>query len=374
MTSFLVPDQLVFRKTTSPARADAEVRGWRSVSSHLAVPDCFGRTRQPDEHRIIYEDVFASGRCHTLLGDLIGAADRDPQYIPRVEALIDDIFRDILRSVEHTGRIVRLSACVPALYAERLRQGGRIDAWYRNPPITLKLPDGRGTVGVDELATYTVIINGHRATMDLPSVVADVRASLAPDSRWMTAVTQGDPTEPNIAEPLCWLDFEHAGRNTVLGEAANLLWYLLGLGGWLVPRYQPDVYARTLRRHFKPVAIPQLGHVSLRKEDRLLTVEYSWSVGPGRQAAISRTVHWLRGSLAPAAGLPTRVLLHGLRPFLTLRILGVIPARQLSSGDLLLLLAKIAELALPEMTLENFVSTVPGNRPDERSTDDCHAA
>ncbi|MFH9727479.1 hypothetical protein ACH4M4_31570 [Streptomyces sp. NPDC017254] len=78
--------------------------------------------------------------------------------------------------------------------------------------------------------------------------------SWAPDRRRLAGLTPGDPTEPNIADPLCWLDFEFAGRNTVAGEAANLIWYLLALGGWLVPRYQPDVYARTFR-----LALPILG-------------------------------------------------------------------------------------------------------------------
>ncbi|MGW0392570.1 hypothetical protein ACWDYJ_17055 [Streptomyces sp. NPDC003042] len=79
---------------------------------------------------------------------------------------------------------------------------------------------------------------------------------MAPDRRWLAGLTQGDPTEPNIADPLCWLDFEFAGRNTAVGEAANLLWYLMALGGWLVPDYQPDVYARTLRLALTAPATP----------------------------------------------------------------------------------------------------------------------
>jgi len=29
---------------------------------------------------------------------------------------------------------------------------------------------------------------------------------------------------------MCWLDFEHAGRNALAGDVANFLWYLLGMG------------------------------------------------------------------------------------------------------------------------------------------------
>ncbi|MEW2373521.1 hypothetical protein AB0940_29765 [Streptomyces sp. NPDC006656] len=69
----------------------------------------------------------------------------------------------------------------------------------------------------------------------------------------------GDPTEPDIvstASGACWLDFEYAGRNTIAGEIAHLLWYLLALGGWLVPLHQRDAYVRTLRRHLPPLRSP----------------------------------------------------------------------------------------------------------------------
>ncbi|MER7540721.1 hypothetical protein ABTX77_39020 [Streptomyces sp. NPDC097704] len=39
-------------------------------------------------------------------------------------------------------------------------------------------------------------------------------------------------------------------------QAANLLWYLMALGSWLVPRYQPDVYVRTLRLALPPPVPP----------------------------------------------------------------------------------------------------------------------
>jgi ADP-ribose pyrophosphatase YjhB (NUDIX family) len=72
-----------------------------------------------------------------------------------------------------------------------------------------------------------------------------LRSALAGHARWTTVITQGDPTEPNIAEPLCWLDFEHAGRNALASDVANFLWYLLAMGGWLVAAYQPSTYERT---------------------------------------------------------------------------------------------------------------------------------
>jgi hypothetical protein len=85
---------------------------------------------------------------------------------------------------------------------------------------------------------------------DEPRRAGVIARRLGRAGRWITAISQGDPTEPNITEPLYWLDFEHAGRNALAADLANFLWYLLGMGGWLVPAYQPHVYQRTLRTPF----------------------------------------------------------------------------------------------------------------------------
>lgn len=78
---------------------------------------------------------------------------------------------------------------------------------------------------------------------------------------------------------LRWLDFEHAGRNSLAGDVANLLWYLLGMGGWLVPVYQPEVYRRTLCAPIRPMATPVVDHLSVTA--RRVEIDYTWRVGPG---------------------------------------------------------------------------------------------
>ncbi|WP_327349559.1 hypothetical protein OG772_17805 [Streptomyces sp. NBC_01321] len=122
---------------------------------------------------------------------------------------------------------------------------------------------------------------------------------LAPDRRWPAGLTQGDPTEPNIADPLCWLDFEFAGRNTAAGEAANLLWYLMALGGWLVPRYQPDVYARTLRLALQPQSRPRIEHLELLRAPGTSTSGTPGIPGPAA-ARPSRGPWTVCGGRAPA--------------------------------------------------------------------------
>ncbi|MFD6226884.1 hypothetical protein ACFWFZ_08380 [Streptomyces sp. NPDC060232] len=147
-----------------------------------------------------------------------------------------------------------------------------------------------------------------------------------------------------------------------MGEAANLLWYLMALGGWLVPRYQPDVYARTLRLALPPLSYPGIEYLDLHEGSRHIEVRYSWNTGPGRSAAIARALDGLRGG--DGSGL------EEIHAFLALRILGVIPASRLTGHDLLLVLIKLAESQDPLTTTDTFFTTTPAPHPysGERSS------
>ncbi|GGV94067.1 hypothetical protein GCM10015535_58530 [Streptomyces gelaticus] len=345
----------VFRKTLRSGTVDAEVRGWEAVAPYLRVPRLLGVDAAA--HEVVYEDVFGDGGgCSLLLGDVIGLADLDPAQTGRVIALIDAVCDDLQAAAAATGCRSPLSSCVPALYQDRIRPGGRIGSWYlRNPPMVSL---GRGhVISVRELAAYEIVVNGVVVRLDLPEIMRDARELLAGDGRWVTAVTQGDPTEPNIADPLCWLDFEYAGRNTLAGEIATLLWYLLSMGGWLVPVIQPEVYARTLRLALRPVATPRIEQHALSMTTRWLEVTYTWDVGAGRHAAVHRLVERIHVDLAATAGIEPDQFLRRIRGFLAARILGVFAPATLSDGALLLILAKLAESQSPATTLEDFART-----------------
>lgn len=235
-----------FRKILPPDRARREVAGWRAVATMFPVPRLRDIRDVEDGCEVVYEDVFASGRCRWLLADSINSADRHPGDAGAVRALVDRVCDDLLTAAEATGVTARLEECVPDLYAERLVPGGRLDRWYTCPPRPAWVIDGQ-RLDLGDLASRTWVVDGHALGCGWPAALTGLRSVLAGHTRWATAITQGDVTEPNITDPLCWLDFEHAGRNALAGDVANFLWYLLGMGGWLVPAYQPEVYARTLR-------------------------------------------------------------------------------------------------------------------------------
>ncbi|CAL9306300.1 hypothetical protein [Streptomyces sp. SudanB182_2057] len=346
----------VFHKPVATReQAEAETKGWARLASRIAVPALHGQIALPDRQLVAYEDVFATGRCELLMGDVIALADRDPAAQPRLNRLVDGVCADLRAAAEETGEIVPLAECVPDLYLDRIRHGGRLDRWYLLRDLPFALPYTGTVLTLRELADFTLTANGRPLTLDVADTIERLRAALAPDRRLRAGLTQGDPTEPNIADPLCWLDFDFAGRNTVAGEAANLLWYLMGLGGWLVPRYRPDVYARTLRLALSPLSGPRIEHLELHRGIRHIDVRYSWYTGPGRTAALARALDGL-----------LRVNGSGLeevRAFLALRILGVIPPSRLTGHDLLLILIKLAESQHPHTTLGTFFTTTPAPHP-----------
>ncbi|MFJ7127319.1 hypothetical protein [Streptomyces sp. NPDC098101] len=363
MSARRAPTGIFHKPVATRERAEAEAKGWARLASRVAVPTLHGQIALPDGRQLLaYEDVFATGRCGLLLGDVIALADRDPAVRPRLDRLVNGVCADLWAAAEETGKHVRLAECVPDLYLDRIRPRGRLDRWYLRRDLPLTLPRTDTTLTLRELAGFTFTANGRPLTVNVADTIDRLRHALAPDRHRLAGLTQGDPTEPNIADPLCWLDFEFAGRNTVAGEAANLLWYLMGLGGWLVPRYRPDVHARTLRLALPPLSGPRIEHLELHRSSRHIDVRYSWNTGPGRAAALTRALDGLRGENGSDP--------EEIRPFLALRILGVIPPTRLSGHDLLLVLIKLAESQDPRTTLDTFFTTAPAPHPapGERSS------
>jgi hypothetical protein len=354
-----------FRKVLPQDRACREVAGLRAIAGLFPVPHLWGVREVEDGSELVYEDLFASGCYRGLLADVINAADREPSQTARVQALISAVCDGLLAANEATGSVCRLDECVPALYTARLAPGGRLDCWYRRSPRPTWVIDGQH-IGLDDLAARRLVVRGCSLGTGWSANFSAMRSALSASSRWATAITQGDATEPNIAEPLCWMDFEHAGRNTLAGDVANLLWYLLGMGGWLVPTYQPTVYRRTLRMPVPPVATPTIEH--LRITARRVELEYTWNVGAGRRAALAMLLQRLTGDLGSALASGCDAF-EALRPFLVLRILGVVPLGQMSGPHAIACLAKVAELACPALDLSDWCASSPPTSVAGRESD-----
>jgi hypothetical protein len=357
-----------FRKVLPPDQARRELAGWQAVAELLPAPQLLDVRDSGDEREIVYEDVFASGRCTALLADCINAADRDRAHLPVVRALVSQVCDSLLAAAQATRTTGRLDQCVPDLHLTRLAPGGRLDRWYTHGRPAWVL--GSHLLSVSDLACRTLVAGGRELGTAWPVTLPALRSALAGHTRWATAITQGDVTEPNIAAPLCWLDFEHAGRNALASDTANFLWYLLGLGGWLVPAYHPAVCQHTLRNPVPPAASPHIGQI--RVTPRRVEISYTWHAGAGRHAALATLLHRLASDLGTALA-PGSDVAARLRPFLAVRILGVISLAQMSGPHAPACLARLAELTHPAWDLPAWCATTPAACPPA-TPPTCHPA
>jgi 8-oxo-dGTP pyrophosphatase MutT (NUDIX family) len=327
-------DDGTFHKVFTAAGARQEIEGWKAIARLLPAPRLLDVRDVADGTELVYDDVFATGRCVRLLADTITAADVDSAQVGAVETLVNAMCDSWHASLKVTGTCPPLRATVPALYTARLAPGGRLERWYAGQP------------------PFTVTTATTSRTIHPGMLLAELRNTLHPDSRWLSAITQGDPTEPNIAEPLCWLDFEHAGLGALAGQIANALWYLLAMGGWLVPAYQPATYARTLTHRGNGPHPPHVNY--LRHDGASIEIDYAFTARPGRRAALDALLARLDTDLG------TRLqadLVEVLRPWLILRVLGVIPLTRMTPADQAVCWAAVADITAPDITLTGFTQT-----------------
>jgi hypothetical protein len=96
---------------------------------------------------------------------------------------------------------------------------------------------------------------------------------------------------------------------------------------------------------------------------RHIEINYTWHTGAGRHAAIATLIDRLNGDIGTALA-PGGDVTASLRPFLTLRILGVIPLHQMTGPHAITCVAKLAELYQPGTALDHWsASTKPAPAP-----------
>jgi hypothetical protein len=79
-------------------------------------------------------------------------------------------------------------------------------------------------------------------------------------------------------------------------------------------------------------------------------------VGIGRATAIQHLVHAIENKLEPIVTHGGRTIMDALRPFLTCRILGVLPIATFHGDDAALCLAKLAQLQDRDLDLHDFIA------------------
>ncbi|MEE1810790.1 hypothetical protein [Streptomyces sp. BE133] len=331
---------LFLKYTRDLAEAREEIRGHARLARHYSVPALHAHLRVPGGHLLAYERL-PGGINQGLLLDLLNTDEPSSDlhaYMARLTAAYSEV-------VLATAQPVDPAHVVRKLYWDRAAPGGRLDTYYADKDFLIA--DGLIDVPVSRLDTYTLSINGRRHHLDWAATLRWLRAHFAKAEPVWAALTQGDPTDVNLAHPLAWFDYDTAGMNSIPGEFANFLWYSSALGGWLVPTYNPAAFAdHPATFTHVPANTPELRRADIDRTTSTIHINYAPCLSASRRTAV--TAYWNQLVQPVADRLwPGANLANLLRPYLAMRILGVYNLADLAPKDRLALLARLAEAMSP---------------------------
>lgn len=311
--------------------AAAEQRGWSVLREHYPVPRLYARLRLPRASLLLYQR-WGSATGPKILLDLLNHGDdaATAAYLSTLTAT----YRSVILS---TARRVPPSALVRKLFHDRAARGGRLDAYYGDRTFDV------AGIPIDGIADYTLIINGHSRRLDWRGTLTWLRNWAEDPAPQWSAITQGDPTDVNLAVPFAPFDYDTAGRNAVCGEFANFCWYTGFLGGYLVPRTNPAAFTASPQTFALIRAnAPRVHDVTADTVNHRLTIDLTWR--PSRARLTANRLYWRDLVLPVWTQLaPTDDINQAIKPYLALRILGVYNTADLDPNDRLALLACLAE-------------------------------
>ncbi|WP_318654360.1 hypothetical protein [Streptomyces sp. WA6-1-16] len=332
---------LLLKYTRDPVGSRAEVRGHARLAQHYRVPTLHAHLRVPGGRLLAYERL-PGGTDHGLLLDLFNANEPSSD----LRAYMDQLTAAYREAILATARPTDPTRVVRKLYWDRAAPGGRLDEYYGGRDFLIA--DDLIDVPVSRLDTYTLNINGRRHHLDWVATLRWLRAHFAATEPVWAALTQGDPTDVNLAQPLAWFDYDTAGINGIPGEFANFLWYASALGGWLVPTYNPAAFAGHPATFVRVQDnIPEIRRADVEHTTSTIHIDYAPRLAAPRRAAV--TTYWNQLVRPVADRLwPGADLANLLRPYLAMRILGVYNLAELVPADRLVLLARLAEAMSPD--------------------------
>jgi hypothetical protein len=227
---------VLIKYTRDRDEARKEIRGHARLLGRYPVPALHTHLRVPGGYLLAYERL-PSGPDRGLLLDLLNT-DEPTAELHRYMDELTAAYREV---VLESAQELPPTDVVRKLYWERAAAGGRLDAYYAGADFPVA--DGIIDLPVTRLAEYVLVVNGQPLSLGWTATLRRLRSHFERNEPVWAALTQGDPTDVNLAHPLAWLDYDTAGLNSILGEFANFLWYVTALGGWLVPTYNPAAFA-----------------------------------------------------------------------------------------------------------------------------------
>ncbi|MGW1976143.1 hypothetical protein [Streptomyces sp. NPDC001889] len=331
---------LLLKYTRDVAEAREEIRGHAHLARRYRVPARHAHLRVPGGYLLAYERL-PGGTDQGLLLDLLNADEPSDDLHIYMDQLTS-AYREVILTTAWSADPAHV---VRKLYWDRAAPGGRLDTYYAGKDFLMA--DGLIDIPVSRLDTYALNINGRRHRLGWAATLRRLRAHFATSEPVWAALTQGDPTDVNLAHPLAWFDYDTAGMNSIPGEFANFLWYASTLGGWLVPTHNPTAFAdHPATFDHVPANTAKIRRADVDHTTSTIHINYAPRLSTPRRAAV--TAYWNQLVRPVADRLwPGEDLANLLRPYLAMRILGVYNLADLAPEDRLALLARLAEAMSP---------------------------
>jgi hypothetical protein len=278
-----------------------------------------------------------------------------------LDTCLTEVLTHYQRVITRTVRSTTFAKTITKLYGDRTAAHGRLDRYYRTDAPWLVTDDG-SELRPSDLAATALVVNQREHTLDFADLLRSLRAQFAAHDPVWAALTQGDPTDLNIAwspagGPL-WFDYDTGGLNALPGEFACFLTYQRLHGAWLTPHYNPAAF----RDHPCALQLAVLAEPTVRIEHHKhrLTIDYRHTPSPARRHVLRRYLDEIVHPFADHLGIDD--VMGWLRPYLVMRLLGVYNLADLTPSGTALSLALLAQALDPATTLPDFLTLAPSRQ------------
>ncbi len=249
--------------------------------------------------------------------------------------------RAIFENVQHivgdtvTSPMV-LSGPSDKFFAERLTPDGRISQFYAGQ--TMSFPAAHANVECNDLFGYQIHSGGDTTT--ITEQLEQARMILSPDQPRVFAVTQGDLTENNISANGVFFDFETAGLNSILQEAAIFIYFAFIYGHYLGVKYS-DFPSTNLEYDANQLLNTEY---QLDRDDRSIKIDCEYTLPEIKRELIRMFNETVVVPLEKSGKLGRREDIEYLKSAFLMRIIGVKNLRKFAEKDMVFSLSLVPYL------------------------------
>ena len=227
-----------FFKISKPSRILQELQGYKIAAEypHERIVDHFFL----DDYGLYLQDYCeeistSEGQMQSQINRILQQIDtQDVQKVLQGTGRLFDTMGSIFQR-HFTKMPLILHGQNDRFFYDRVKPGGRIDQLYAGRMFNF--PSLSESITFEDLSKLTFVVNGEIMSLTLGELIKKARHDLSPEHNRFFVLSQGDPTETNMA--LCgkFFDFETGGYNDLIQDIAIFSYYNYSGGHYFIPKY-----------------------------------------------------------------------------------------------------------------------------------------